>query len=301
MKKYVLILLLTTFLLVAGCTETTSTGDGYYKWTGDKAIEAKFVEYSPVSSKTDTYQQNEDIQVSVELSNMLPEPIPEDMVKVRLTGDALVKNFFTGAHEVSSPELDPIDDATGDPDPEEVELGPLQYVGDLTTMISKEIGGQYCYSHAVIIKAQLFYTDDETEIGNNLPTGSNPPSSVQVIEFTQGVVDVDDNVGELDFEVTISNIGDGTIINSLDDCFNYRDDRQHREELTLSAEGAYDITCSEDGYVKLAKTEKTKKIDCTVTGIDATNLGDKPSELTIILSDFAYEEDLEPVTIWLEP
>jgi len=38
-----------------------------------------------------------------------------------------------------------------------------------------------------------------------------------------------------------------------------------------------------------------------VTGIDPSNINSEPSELTIELYGFAYEEDIQPVTIWLEP
>ncbi|MFH1455336.1 MAG: hypothetical protein ABIF40_00100 [archaeon] len=300
MKKYGIILILTTLILLAGCTTTSSTTQAYYKFTGDKAIEATFVEYAPVSSETDTYQKGEEIAIAVELSNMLTEAIPESLVKVRLTGDAAIDAFFTGAKEVSSPELDARDITTGDPDTEEIEPGPIVYVGEVTTKVSKEITGQYCYEYPVKVKANLFYTNKEEEIGNNLPQGSNPASSVQVTEITQGVVDVDDNVGELKFQVTIENIGEGTVVSSLSDCFAFRD-RQFREELKLTAEGAYDITCKDDGQIKLSTADLSKTLDCTVTGIDATNLGDQASELTLTLSGFAYEEELEPVMIWLEP
>jgi len=301
MKKIlVLIPLLSIILILAGCTQQATTQTGYYKFTGNKAVEARFLEGSPASSEIDTYQKNENIDVVVEMINNLPEDLPAGKVKARLTGDAAVAAFFSGSKESTSPKMFAIDADTGVATPEEVELGPIRYVGDLTTKVSKTITGQYCYDIPLKVKANLFYTDTDTEIGTNLPSGSNPPSSVQVTSLEQGTVNVgSDNKGELRFKVTIQNLGTGTVIPSLNDCFKYRDSTA-REELKLEAEGAYPIDCG-DGMVRLSRTDKSRTMDCKVTGIDITNLGSEPSELTLTLHNFAYEDELSPVTIWLEP
>ena len=292
--------ILAAILIVAGCQQQTAAQAGYYKFTGDKAIEAKFLEGSPTSSELDTYQKDENIETVVELVNRLPEEVPAGQVKVRLTGDAAIQTFFEGAHEATNPKIFPIETGTGVATPEEVEVGPVRYVGELTTKVSKKITGQYCYSMPVKTKANLFYTNKETDIGTNLPAGSNPPSTVQVIQVQQGTVNkADDGKGELRFKVTIKNMGKGKLIPSLDDCFKYRE-RTEREEITLEAKGAYPVTC-EDNPVKLSRTDQSKIVDCKVTGVDMTNLNAEPSELSLTLKGFAYEEDLEPVTIWLEP
>lgn len=292
--------ILAAMLILSGCAQQTQGQAGYYKFTGDKAIEAKFLAGSPTSSELDTYQKNENIDVVVELINKLPEEVPAGQVKVRLTGDAAIATFFEGSHEATNPKIFQIDAATGVATPEEVEVGPVKYVGDLTTKVSKKITGQYCYSMPVKVKANLFYTNKETEVGANLPAGSNPPSTVQVIQVQQGTVNkADDNKGELRFKITVKNMGKGKLIPSLNDCFGYRG-RTEREELALEAKGAYPITC-EDNPLRLSRTDQSKIVDCKVTGIDMTNLNAEASELSLTLKGFAYEEDLDPVTIWLEP
>jgi len=239
-------------------------------------------------------------QSLTQLVNKLPEEVPAGQVKVRLTGDAAIATFFEGAQEATNPKIFPIDPTTGVATPEEVEVGPINYVGELTTKVPKKITGQYCYSMPVKVKANLFYTNQETEVGATLPAGSNPPSTVQVIQVQQGTVNkADDNKGELRFKVTVKNMGKGKLIPSLNDCFGYRE-RTEREELTLEAKGAYPITC-EDNPVRLSRTDLSKIVDCKVTGIDMTNLNAEASELSLTLKGFAYEEDLDPVTIWLEP
>ncbi len=298
-KIFIFAAILTTIILLGGCTQQTGTQAGYYKYTGDKAVEAKFLASSPVSSELDTYQKNENIDVVVELVNKLPEEIPAGQVKTRLTGDAAISTFFEGAKEVANPKIFPIDATTGVATPEEVEVGPIRYVGELTAKVPKKITGQYCYSMPVKVKANLFYVNDETKVGTNLPSGSNPPSTVQVILLQQGAVSkADDGKGELRFKVTVKNMGTGIILPSLSDCFKYRE-RTEREELTIEAKGAYPITC-DDNPIRLSRTDQSKIIDCTVTGIDLTNLNAEPSELSLTLKGFAYQEELAPVTIWLE-
>lgn len=290
--------LLSTIIFLSGCKEEEATAPSYYKYTGDKAVEAKFLEGSPTSSEIDTYQQKENIEVVVELINRLTEEVEAGKVKVRLTGDAAIVTFFEGAREASNPKMFAIDPNTGVATPEEADLGPIKYVADLETKVQKKITGQYCYSIPVKVKANLFYTDKETEIGNNLPKGSNPPSSVQVTKIEQGTVNRA-NGGELRFKVTVANIGTGTVIPGLSDCFQYRE-KTEREELKLAATGAYPIDCG-DGIVKLSREDKTRTMECKVTGIDMTLLGPDASELSLTLTDFAYEDELSPVTIWLEP
>ncbi|MFH0752448.1 MAG: hypothetical protein V1914_02510 [archaeon] len=298
-KILIFTLLISVLLLLSGCQQQTTSTGSYYKYTGLKAISAKFLEGSPTSSEIDTYQKGENIDIIIELINHLPEEVEVGQAKVRLTGDAAITTFFTGAQEKTNPRLLSINTDTGVATPEEVETGPIRFVGDLTTKISKKITGQYCYSIPVKIKANLFYTNKELEIGTNLPAGSNPPSSVQIVELQQQTVNIGtDGKGELRFKVTIKNIGQGTIIPGLSDCFKYRETTA-REELKLKAAAGYPITC--DDEIKLSRTDKSKVVDCKVTGIDMANLGPDASELTLTLSDFAYEEDLDPVTIWLEP
>lgn len=301
MKKIlILTILLSAILLLSGCQQQAATSTAYYKYTGDKAIEAKFLPGSPTSSEIDTYQKKESIDIIVELINRLPEQIEAGQVKVRLTGDAAIATFFEGAQEATNPVLFAIDSETGVATPEEVDVGPLRYVGEMTTKVQKKITGQYCYSNQVKVKTNLFYTNKETEIGTNLPAGSNPPSSVQVTKIEQGTVNIgDDSKGELRFKVTINNLGTGTVISGMDQCFQYRDSTA-REQLKLEASGAYPISC-DDGIVKLSREDKSRTIECKATGIDMTNLGSDASELSLTLTDFAYEDDLAPVTIWMEP
>ncbi|MDD4878234.1 MAG: hypothetical protein PHO02_04320 [Candidatus Nanoarchaeia archaeon] len=284
-------------MLAAGCTGPAGS-TGYYKYTGDKMVTASFVRDAPVSLETAPYEKGDDIDVAVELTNKLPEDVPAGKVKVRLTGDATMPNFFTGAKEMLSPLLKKMDE-NGIANPDEIELGPIKFVGDVSGKITKTITGQYCYSYPVKVKANLFYTAKAEEIGSNLDSGSNPPSSVQVIAITQRPVDVTNNVGELDFKVTIKNKGTGTVVASLGDCFKFRD-RREKQELKLEAKGAYNIECEKGGIVTLQEDTQEKIVDCTVKGIDPANLGKVPSELTLTLTNFAYEDEIAPVTIWLE-
>jgi len=303
--KHLIPVIFISLIFILGQTQCQKSQEtpasGYYQYTGDKAVEARFVPNLPVSSSIDTYEPNEDIDVAVELTNRLTEPIPAGKVRIKLTGDAAVPNFFTGGDKVyTAPELPAIDPTTGGTSPEEVEIGPLRYVGDLSAKVSKKITAKYCYEVPIKVKANIFYTDSAQELSGkvNLPRGSNPPSRVKVVDIKQGVVDVKDGEGELRFQITIKNTGDGTIIDSLDDCFKYREN--HREKLKLKVTGAYDIKC--DDEVKFPRGGvKEKTINCKVTGIDPSNINSEPSELTIELYGFAYEEDIQPVTIWFEP
>lgn len=301
MKKIaILLFILSLAILITGCDSgTQTTSSGYYQYTGSQMIEAQFVEDAPVSMENAPYEENEEIDVVVQLTNKHTEDIPAGKVRVRLTGDASMTNFFTGAKEATNPLLSGIDPETGSSIPEEVELGPIKYTNEVLGKIQKTITGKYCYSHPVTVKANLFYTAKAEEIGTNLPSGSNPPSRVQVTAITQRPVDIRDGTGTMRFQVTVSNIGTGMIIPSLDECFQYRG-RREKETLTLEAMGAYNIECEKDGEVTLLSDTQSKTVDCTVSNIDPANLGDQASELTLVLKDFAYEEEIAPVTIWLE-
>ncbi len=90
------------------------------------------------------------------------------------------------------------------------------------------------------------------------------------------------------------------MIDSLDECFKYRT-KSEREQLKMEVKAAYDIECENEGYVRLSRSDRSKIMDCTISGIDTTNLGPQPSELTITLTEFAYEDEIDPVTIWIEP
>lgn len=284
-------------MFLAGCTGTTAS-TGYYKFTGNKMVTATFVRDAPVSMETAPYEKGEDIDVAVELTNKLPEDLPAGKIKVRLTGDATMPNFFTGAKEMLSPLLKKIDEQ-GIENPDEVELGPVKYVGDVSGKITKTMTGQYCYSYPVKVKANLFYTAKAEEVGSNLDSGSNPPSAVQITKIEQRPVDVTNNVGELDFKVTVKNIGAGRVVSSMGDCFKFRD-RREKQELKIEAKGAYNIDCEKGGVLTLQEDTQEKIVDCTVKGIDPANLGKVPSELTLTLTNFAYEDEIAPVTIWLE-
>ncbi len=298
-KKIVIILGL---LLLVACTPgETSTVEGPYKFTGPQAIEAKFVPGSPETLEANPYQSGEEIDVAVELTNRLTETVPAGNVKVRLTGDAAVPSFFSGAKEAANPELLGIDEKTGQPTKEEVELGPLSYVGELTTKISKKLSGQFCYSFPVRVKGFLYYTTKAEEIGTTLATSSNPPSRLQVTAVEQRTVDAEDATrGNLKFKVTVQNTGTGMVLPALSDCFKYRT-RSDRESLQLTASGAYDITCDNGGVVRLSRDTKSKTMNCVAHNVDLGNLGKDPSELTLTLSNFAYQEEILPATIWLEP
>lgn len=301
--KISIVLFSLVVLVIAGCegqTTDTSTIKGPYKATGNQLIAAKFATDYPISMEADPYQKGEPIDVVVELSNMHSEDIEAGRVEVRLAGDAAITTFFEGARQVAAPLLPKYDEIASVPSPEEVDLGPLNYVGELPTKVAKQITGQYCYEYPVKVKAFLYYTDSPTDIGTNLPSGSNPPSSLQVTAVQQQAVDVRDGVGKLKFRVTVKNVGSGTLIPSMNECFQYRGKRE-REFFTLEALGAYPIVCENDGYVRLSRDTKEKIVDCEVTGIDASNLGTQASELSLTLTGFAYEDNIAPVTIWLEP
>ena len=166
--------------------------------------------------------------------------------------------------------------------------------------MNKEITGLYCYEEPVVVKAYLYYTARAEEIGTNLPSGSNPASSVQVTQIEQNPVDIDQGEanGEMRFKIYLENVGTGIIVPSLNECFEYRD-AGYREEFTIDVKGAYDIDCPDD--VKLSRGDKTDVITCLVTGVDSTNLGAQASEISITLSGFAYEDVIPSTTIWLEP
>jgi len=301
MKKIaILLVILSLAILITGCDSgTTNTGTGYYKYTGPQMIEAQFINDAPISMENAPYEQNENIDVVVQLTNKHAEEIPAGKVRVRLTGDAAMPNFFAGSKEGTNPILSGLDPETGASIPEEVDLGPIKYTNEVLGKISKTITGKYCYSHPVTVKANLFYTAKAEEIGTNLPSGSNPPSRVQVTAITQRPVDIREGVGSMKFQVTIANLGTGTIVPTLDDCFQYRG-RREKETLTIDAMGAYEIECEKEGEVTLLTETRSKTVDCIVSNIDPANLGDQPSELTMVLNNFAYEEDIAPVNIWLE-
>ncbi|MEK6816131.1 MAG: hypothetical protein AABY09_00835 [Nanoarchaeota archaeon] len=297
-----LILLSIVLVVIAGCTgQTGPTGVvGPYKVSGTQMIEATFVKDAPTALETDPYQRNEKIETVVALNNKHTEDIPAGYVKVRLTGDAAIPNFFSGAREMIAPELSGYDIITNQPLTEEVDLGPLYYIGDLPTKLSKTVTGQYCYEFPVRVKAFLYYTDKPELIGTNLPTGSNPPSSVQVTQIQQQTVDVNDGVAEMMFRVTVKNVGTGNIVPNLGECFKYRGKREN-EFITVSAFGAYPITCQSDGLIRLSRDTREKVLTCKVTGINPSNMGAQASDLSLTLTGFAYEEDIAPVSIWLEP
>lgn len=294
-----LLIILSLALVITGCDGETSAGEGYYKYTGAQMIEANFVKDAPISIEAAPYEKEEEIDVVVELTNRLTEDIEAGKVRVRLTGDASMPNFFSGAKEAVNPLLASINPETGAASPEEVDVGPIKYVGEVFGKIKKTITGQFCYEHPVKVKANLFYTAKAEEIGTNLPGGANPPSRVQVTAIEQRPVDVRDAKAELKFKVTVGNTGTGLIVDNLDECFKYRG-RRPKEKLRLEAEGAYDIVCEDEGLVTLRTDTKSATVDCTVSNIDPANLGPLPSELTITLNSFAYEEEIQPVSIWLE-
>ena len=304
-KKSEMVFFLLGIALLSACTtQQTSSGvvGAYADCYGDETqmVSASFADFAPVSSEANPYQAGDDIDVEVILTNKFTEDIDSGKAKVRLTGDAAIDTIFSGASEESSGVLYGIDPETCTEETTEVDVGPIVYQGEITTTVNKEITGLYCYEEPVVVKAYLYYTALAEEIGTNLPTGSNPPSSVQVTQIEQNPVDIDQGeaLGEMRFKIYLQNVGTGTIVSGLDDCFQYRD-AGYREEFSLSVDGAYDIDCPED--VKFSRGDKTDVITCLVTGIDSTNLGSQASELTITLGDFAYEDTIPSTTIWLEP
>jgi len=303
-KKYIIFAVLLSFIFIMGCTQTTTiaTGGYYNCFVSDNSmIDAYFDEYAPFSSETNTYQPGDEIDVDVVLVNKMPEDIDAGNVKVMLKGDAIQESVFTGAKIVSNPLLYSIDKDTCLTSEEYVELGPLVYQKDISTTVTKELAGLYCYEQPVEVKAYLYYTNLEEELGDNLPTGANPPSAVRVTNIDQEPVDVsgDRKTADLRFKLTISNTGTGTIIPSLDNCFEFIEPGE-REDLKVAISGAYkDITCDED--VRLNRETQEDIITCTVSGVNPKNLGPQASEITITLYDFAYEDEIESVDVWIEP
>ena len=305
-KKMVMVFLLIGVLFIYGCEggQTVSSLQGAYaNCFGDNTqmISAAFESFAPVSSEENPYEPGEEIDITVVFESFYTEDIEENNVKARLTGDAALENIFSGASIQNGDTLYGIDTETCLTEDTELDIGPIIYQGDITTKVSKEITGLYCYAQPVVVKGYLYFTEDSTEIGENLPSGSNPPSSVQVTQIEQNPVDVDrdDNSGDMRFKIYLQNLGTGTIVESLDDCFGYRD-TGYDEEFHISVTGAYDtIECPET--VKLSRDERTDVVTCKITGIDVTNLGDAPSEITITLDEFAYEDEIPSTTIWLEP
>ncbi len=304
-KKTVMIIFLLGIALLSACTtsKTTSGVTGAYaNCYGDETqmVTAAFADFAPVSSEANPYQAGDDIDVEVVLTNKFSGDIDAGKARVRLTGDAAIDSVFSGASQQKAETLYAIDADTCLEETTEVDVGPIVYQGAITTSVSKEITGLYCYEEPVVVKAYLYYTADAEDIGTNLPVGSNPPSSVQVTQIDQNPVDIDpgEATGEMRFKIYLENVGAGTIVPSLDDCFEYRD-AGYREEFSISVKGAYDIDCPSD--TKLSRGDKTDVVTCLVTGIDSTNLGSQASELTITLSGFAYEDAIPSTTIWLEP
>ncbi len=304
-KKSVLILLALSLFVLSSCTTTTTTSGPtgeYASCNGDdlQMITAAFADFAPVSSETNPYQPGEEIDIEVILTNKYTREIVEGNAKVRLTGDTAISSIFSGAQQVTADTLYAIDSQTCLEETTEVEVGPIVYNGEISSKIAKEVTGLYCYQEPVVVKAFLYYTAQEEEIGDNLPAGANPPSGVQVTQIDQNPVDVDlgESTGEMRFKIYLANLGTGTILESLDDCFEYRD-IGYREEFDLSVTGAYTIDCPDE--IQLSRGEKTDVVTCLVTGIDSTNLGSQASEITITLSDFAYEDTIPSTTIWLEP
>lgn len=307
-KKSVIFLFLLGIALLSACTtqKTTSGVTGAYaNCYGDETqmVTAAFADFAPVSSEANPYQAGDDIDVEVFLTNKYSGDIDAGKARVRLTGDAGPgETIFSGSREESSEVLYGIDSETCLEEITEVDVGPLVYGGEITTKISKELTGLYCYEEPVIVKAYLYFTTYAEDIGTTLPTGSNPPSSLQVTQIEQYPVDIDQGeaTGQMRFKMYLENVGAGTIIPSLDDCFVGRD-TGYREEFTISAEGSgsYTIDCPSD--TKLSRGDKTDVVTCLITGIDSKNLGSQPREITITLSGFAYEDTIPSTTIWLEP
>jgi len=301
-KGYIFMIFLLGILFISGCAGTeTSTTEGYYGcFSGDTTmIDAYFYDYAPLSSSDSPYQAGEDIDVEVILENKMPEDIDVGKIKVRLKGDSAIATIFSGAKLVTSPELFGIDKDTCTVAEEEVELGPIVYEQDLTTEITKEIAGLYCYEHGVEIHGFLYFTEELDEVGDNLPAGSNPPSGVQVTTIEQNLIDVKGDTAELRIKIYIENVGTGTIVETLDECFEYRE-LGYRETLHMEVDTAYeDSDCDQD--IRLGSDDKLEIITCEITGIDPNNLGPQASEITITLSEFAYEDEITSVDIWLEP
>lgn len=290
-------------LFLTGCMGQNDVGvgpQGPYLYSAPTAIEANFVPGIPMTSEHNPYQKGETIPVSIELRNQLPEDLPENTVKLRLTGDAAIPNYFTGAREETSPRLYARDFYMGMEMPEEVDMGPITYIGDLPAKTPKTITAQYCYQVPVKVVAFLYYTNYANEIGRNLVPSSHPPSRIRISDILQYPARVrEDGTADMRFRITVKNEGPGTIIESMDNCFKYRD-RTERELVKLNAHGAYNIDCG-DGIIRLSRDTKIGTIDCTVSGIDPSNFSPLPSQVFLTLTDFAYEENIKSVTIYLEP
>jgi hypothetical protein len=301
-KEYIFMIFLLGILFISGCGgETETTTEGYYNChSGDiTMIDAYFYEYAPLSAAESPYQAGEEIDIEVILENKMPEDIDAGKVKVRLKGDAAIDSIFSGAQLATSSELYGIDKDTCTVSEDEVELGPIVYEQDLTTEITKEIAGLYCYEHDVEIHGYLYFTEETSEVGTNLPAGSNPPSGVQVTSIEQNLIDVDGDTAEMRIKIYVQNVGTGTIVEGLDECFEYRE-LGYRETLHMEVDTAYeDSDCDQD--IRLGSDDRMEIITCEVTGIDPQNLGPQASEITITLSEFAYEDEIASVDIWLEP
>lgn len=303
-KKAVMLVFLAGMIFIAACTTQTSTGvtGAYANCFGDEnqMVTAQFADFAPVSSEANPYQSREDIDVEVELTNKYTSDIAANNVKVRLTGDAAIPTIFSGAKVASAETLYAIDPQTCLTQATEANVGPIKYQGTITTKENKELTGLYCYQEPVVIKGYLYFTDKAENIGTTLPAGANPPSSVQVTKIEQNPVDINsgDASGKMRFKIYLANLGTGTIVPSLNDCFQYRD-ASYREEFNLAVKGAYTVDCPSD--VKLSRGEKTDVVSCTVSNIDRTNIGADPSEITITLSGFAYEDTIPSTTVWIEP
>jgi hypothetical protein len=304
-RKSVLVLFVVSILFITACEsgtqDTTGPASGaYIDCYGDEAqmITAEFDPFAPVSSLDSPYGSGEEIDVEVILKNKLPYDIDEGKVKVRLTGESAINTIFAGAHETTAGQLFGSDVDTCLEEEVTVDVGPITYAGTTTTKISKEITGLYCYDEPIVVKAFLYFTKDVNEIGTNLPRGSNPPSSIQVTDIQQNPVNIGTAGGEMRFKIFLQNIGTGRIVENLNQCFE-AGEVGDREELKINVQGAYNIECPDT--VKLSRDEKTDVISCIVSDIDTTNLGPSAIETTIILSGFAYEDEIPPTTIWLEP
>lgn len=303
-KKEAVLLLFLGIVFLSACTSqktTTGVTGAYANCYGDETqmVTAAFADFAPVSSEANPYQSGDDIDVEVVLTNKYSGDIEAGKAKVRLKGDAADTEIFSGAQTESAETLYGIDPDTCLEETTEVDVGPIVYQGTLTTKESKEITGLYCYEQPVYVKAYLYYTADAEDIGTTLPTGANPPSGIQITQLEQNPVDIDpgEATGEMRFKIYLENVGTGTILPSLDDCFEYRD-TSYREEFSISVDKS-NIDCPDT--VKLSRGEKTDVVTCLVTDIDSTNLGSEPREITITLSGFAYEDTIPSTTIWLEP
>ncbi|MFA5888164.1 MAG: hypothetical protein WC852_05645 [Candidatus Nanoarchaeia archaeon] len=288
---------------------------GYYTFIGDKTLDVAFEE--PLKNESNPYSINDPIPISVKITNKLQEDIPSGNFKVKLTGDATMPSFFSGANEPYISTLRGIDTLTGNENPESITIGPLQYVGDIveSAKIQKFIAGQYCYQNPLKVKAKLFYTPKSAYIGSNLNSGSNPPSPIQVTNIKQEPIVLNlQGIGELKFTTTVTHLKPrtdmfiekgrismkgGNVISSMTECFKFRD-RLSKQILTLSADGAYPIECENQGKVQLSLDTHEGTISCVVKNINYTNPSKISSDITLTLDGFAYEGDIEPISIWID-